>query len=376
MTGRIAWKNLAHDRVRLGVTLIGIVFSVVLMGMQLGLLLNFIRTTATMVDHAGADIWITGPGVRTVDIATPIEERRRFQALAVEGVARAETIILEFSMWKRPDGVRESVILVGLAPDATMGLPWAMTEERGVGDALATPDGVIIDRLYAKKLGSDRIGDKIEINDRRARVAGFTHRVRTFTQSPYVHTAIKTAREFNNRKDDHASYVLIKVAPGHDPAAVAARLRQRIHDVDVRLAAELSAASSHYWLFTTGAGVSLIMSGILGLLVGGVIVAQTLYASTMDHLGEYATLRAMGGPSGYLNRIVLGQAAIAGTLGYALGIAIVIALVRLSRDSNASPQMPWWLAVAIGGVTLTTCLIASLVSLRKVTAIDPTKVFR
>src|SRR5256885_5909033 len=87
LTLLIAWRNLVHDRLRFTVTLVGIAFSTILMGIQLGMLLNFMRTISTIVDHAGADLWIAAHGVPSVDLATPIEERRRFQALAVEGVA-------------------------------------------------------------------------------------------------------------------------------------------------------------------------------------------------------------------------------------------------------------------------------------------------
>src|SRR5260370_34282667 len=114
LTLLIAWRNLVHDRVRFSVTLIGIAFSTILMGLELGMLLNFMHTTSTMVDHAGADLWIAAHGVRTVDLATPLEERRRFQALAVDGVAAAESYFLHFGVWKRGDGVRETVIIVGI----------------------------------------------------------------------------------------------------------------------------------------------------------------------------------------------------------------------------------------------------------------------
>ena len=44
----------------------------------------------------------------------------------------------------------------------------------------------------------------------------------------------------------------------------------------------------------TGAGAALFAGALLGVIVGTVIVAQTLYSSTKDHLSEFATLRAMG----------------------------------------------------------------------------------
>ena len=144
------------------------------MGMQLGMLLNFMHTTSILVDHAGADLWITAHGVRTVDLATPLEERRRFQALKVDGVEAAEPYLLGFGYWKRADGVREMVIIVGINPDATMGKPWDLLDGVNAREAMLSPDGVIVDRLYAEKLSVNAAGQLFEINDHRVRVAGFT----------------------------------------------------------------------------------------------------------------------------------------------------------------------------------------------------------
>ena len=376
LTLLIAWRNLVHDRVRLAVTLVGIAFSTILMGLQLGMLLNFMHTTSTIVDHAGADLWVAAHGVRSVDLATPLEERRRFQTLAVDGVGIAEPYLLQFGFWKRADGVRETVIIVGVDPHAEMGLPWAMLPGQSIHDALSIPDGVIIDRLYAAKLGVETPGQLVEINDHRARVTGFTDGIRTFTQSPYVFTSLRNARLLTNRADVDITYVLIRLAESGAPEAVAQALAARMPDVDVLRPGEFSMKSRSYWLFTTGAGTTMISSSILALLVGVVIVAQTLYASTMDRLPEYATIRAMGGPRSYLYKIVIKQAVIGGLLGYLVGIGIVALLAYLARNSSAAPEVPWWLASGVGIVTVLMCIAASLVSLSKVTSIDPVKVFR
>lgn len=374
MTTLIAWRNLAHDRMRFAVTLIGIVFSVVLMSLQSGLLVGFARTTAGLVEHSGADLWIVNRGVQGVDLATPVGERRRFQALSVPGVTRAEPVMIGFGMWKRGDGKQESVIVVGLTRDATMGGPWNLVA--GGPDALRQPDAVIIDTLYAGKLGVSALGDRVEINGRRARVAGLTQGVRTFTQSPYVFTSLTQARALLGAADDAASYILVTVAPGADVATVAADLSRRIADVDVHTTAAFAKISSDYWLFSTGAGTSLIMSMVLGLVVGVVIVAQTLYATTMDRLSEYATLRAIGGSNAYLYRIILKQAAISAALGYAIGMGLSLALVAGARDASAAPVLPAPLILGLGVVTLVMCLAAALISIRKVMGIDPVSVFK
>jgi putative ABC transport system permease protein len=376
LTLLIAWRNLVHDRLRLVVTLVGIAFSTILVGIQLGMLLNFVHTTSIIVDHAGADLWIAARGVPSVDLATPIEERRRFQALSVAGVANAESYFLRFGFWKRDDGVRQIVIIVGVDPDAEMGLPFAMAPGTSARAALSTPDGVIIDRLYAQKLGVTSIGQMVEINDRRARVVGFTEGIRTFTQSPYVFTSLRNAKALVARSDNEITYVLIRLEEGRSPTAVAHALSERMPGVDVLSAREFSLKSEHYWLFTTGAGLTIISSSVLALFVGVVIVAQTLYASTIDRLPEYAVIRAMGGPRSYLYKIVIQQAVIGGLIGSAIGISVVAVVVYFSRNLSSPPEVPLWLGFSIVILTIAMCIAASLVSLNKITTIDPVKVFR
>ncbi len=379
MTGLIAWRNLVHDRVRFAVTIVGIAFATLLMGIQLGMLVNFVHTTATLVDHSGADLWIAAHGVKTIDLATPLQERRRFEALSTPGVAVAEPYLLGFGFWKKPDGVRETVIIVGIEPDARMGLPWNLRDGVDPRQALLWPDGVVVDRLYAKKLGVDRIGQTFEINDRRVRVVGFTSGIRTFTQSPYVFTSLRKARAISSSLPDAENaitYVPIRVAPGGSIEATREKLAARMPDVDVLTGAEFSSRSSNYWLFSTGAGVTMISSSLLALLVGVVIAAQTLYASTMDRLPEYATLRAIGGGRFYLYAIVVKQALIGGLIGYIVGMAAVLTMVWLGSDSSAAPEAPTWLSLAIGVVMEAMCVMASLISINKLTAINPAEVFR
>jgi putative ABC transport system permease protein len=65
MNSVLAVRNIVHDKVRPAVMLVGIVFAVVLISVQLGLFLGFAETTAALVDNAGADLWIVAPALST-----------------------------------------------------------------------------------------------------------------------------------------------------------------------------------------------------------------------------------------------------------------------------------------------------------------------
>src|SRR5215475_3513349 len=67
----LARRNLFHDKVRLTVTLTGIVFAVVLIVVELGLFVGFTTTTSGLIDRSGADLWVTSRHVPYVELGVP-----------------------------------------------------------------------------------------------------------------------------------------------------------------------------------------------------------------------------------------------------------------------------------------------------------------
>src|SRR6202034_4564334 len=118
------------------------------------------------------------------------------------------------------------------------------------------------------------------------------------------------------------SYLLVHVAPGTDIAGVRTRLLASLSKVEVLTPSQFSSRSRAFWLFGTGAGAALFAGALLGAIVGTVIVAQTLYSSTKDHLNEFATLRAIGSSSGYINKVIICQALLNSVIGFAVAAGI------------------------------------------------------
>ncbi len=370
----LARRNLMHDRVRLTVTLTGIVFAVVLIVVELGLFVGFTVTTSNVIDHSGVDLWVASKHVPYIELGVPFSERKLYQVKAVPGVQDAEKFILRWTQWKREDGRTESVQIVGFNPDKTLGGPWNLVGGN-VAD-LKKPDAIIIDEIYKKKLGVQHAGQVFEINGHRARIVGFTRGIRAFTTSPHVFTTFKNAQDYARVPADQTTYVLVKVAPGAEVSQVQKDIVSRVKDVDVFTSAEFSRMTRFYWMFTTGAGVAVLLAAILGLIVGFVVVAQTIYATTMDHLREYGTLKAMGAPNRYIYRVIMEQASISAIIGYALGMLVSFFVVRASQHGGAAILLPWPMAVGIFFLTVLMCIGAALVSINKVTRLDPAMVFK
>ena len=103
-------------------------------------------------------------------------------------------------------------------------------------------------------------------------------------------------------------------------------------NVEVLTSAEFRERSRVFWLFGTGAGAALFAGALLGLIVGTVIVGQTLYSSTKDHLDEFATLRAMGSSNNYIYGVIIYQALLNAVVGFCLAAVIGFAVVAITAE--------------------------------------------
>jgi putative ABC transport system permease protein len=121
--------------------------------------------------------------------------------------------------------------------------------------------------------------------------------------------------------------------------------------------------------------VALIGGAFLGLLVGTVIVAQTLYSSTKDHLTEFATLRALGTSTAYIRRVIMAQAGLAAVLGYVLGMFIALLVVLASQNTALPIVMTPMLALVLFLLTVGMCTLSAISAIFKVTRLDPAMVF-
>lgn len=370
----IARQNLFHDKVRLCVTLTGVVFAVVLITIQVGIFLGFTRTIAAVIDNSGADVWVTSRGVKNFDIALPLDEQKYYQVLSSPGIEEAAKFIVRFADWKKPNGFQESIEIVGFETDKGLGGPWNYVT--GSDAMLDLKDAIIVDQLYMEKLGVAALGETVEINKKRGRVVGFTRGIRSFTTSPFVFASLKTARNYTHLDEDEFTYVLVKGREGVAPQMLKEAILSNVTNVDVFTTPEFSKLTQDYWMYSTGAGAGLLIAAFLGLVVGTVVVAQTLYATTLDHIGEFAILKAMGAPNGYIYKILFAQATIAAVFGYGLGMGLASIASDLSNFSATVILLPGNLKAAMFGLTLFMCIASAFISIRKVTTLDPALVFK
>jgi putative ABC transport system permease protein len=370
---RLASRNLLHDRLRLVATVIGIVFSIVLVTVQMGLYLGFGHMVTTMIEHAPADLWVMPQGTKCFEDPSLLDERQRFRALSVNGVADASPVVIGFAEWRIPAGGSTPVFLVGSDLRNNGLRPWNLVQ--GSVDSLFAPNAVAVDETYFDRLGITGLGATAEIRGQKVEVTAVTKGIRSFTTTPYVFATIDRARAYVGVAPNKATYFLIRVAPHADVSTVRTRLRAELTDVEILTPAEFRDRSRSFWLFDTGAGAALFAGALLGVIVGTVIVAQTLYSSTKDHLGEFATLRAIGSSGSYIYKVIIWQAVLSAVIGFSLAAGIGVLIVRLTAESALPIMMTPGLTLGLFVLTVVMCIASAIAAIVQVMRIDPAVVF-
>src|SRR5204863_7964950 len=157
--------------------------------------------------------------------------------------------------------------------------------------------------------------------------------IRSFTTTPYVFMDVDRARAHTGVPSNKATYFLVRVGKGADVEQVRRNLLASLADVEVLTPAEFRERSRQFWLFGTGAGAALFAGALLGVIVGTVIVAQTLYSSTKDHLNEFATLRAIGSSRKYIYKVIICQALLSAVIGFSLASGVGFLIVQETVDT-------------------------------------------
>lgn len=371
----LARKNLLHDKLRFLITVSGVAFAVTLVFVQVGLLAGLLDNASITIEHLSADLWVTPRNTPNIDFAQTFSETSVQRVRSIPGVERADNLIVWFMSMSLPTGAKEGILVYALEDFERWNLPWNVVE--GNLTDLRRGDYFFLDHSATKRFGAFAPGDYREILGQRLKIIGRTRDALSFSTTPVAFMDIRTAQQLSRDElAGNTTYILVKLAPGADAEAVRAELRRRLPYNDVHTKAEWAERSRRYWVESTGLGLNLAVTVFLGCLVGVVVVAQTLYTSTMEHLREFGTVKAIGGSNWDIYKILGKQATIAAIFGFGLGGAMAYflrpAMAKIDLKLIIAPQLA--VTVAIG--TLVLCLAAAMVSFRKVASIDPALVFR
>jgi putative ABC transport system permease protein len=371
----LATKSLLHDKLRFIITVSGVAFAVTLVFVQVGLFLGLLDNASITIDHINADLWVTSRNTPNIDFAHTFPETAVQRVRSVPGVSRADNLIVWFMTVNLPSGAQEGTLVYALEDFGGWNIPWNIQQ----GDLRDLKRGqyFFLDDSAVKRYGSFEVGQYREILGQRMKLIGRTRDALSFTTTPISFIDFERAQKLSpDLLSNRTTYVLVRLAAGADAAAVKAEIARRLPYNDVYTRKEWATRSRRYWVDSTGIGLNMYITVFLGCLVGIVVVAQTLYTSTMEHIKEFGTVKAIGGGNLDIYKILAKQASIAAVVGFALGAIMAYAMEPVIRKISLKLIItPSFAAIVFVGSVLM-CLGAAMISFRKVASIDPALVFR
>lgn len=282
---------------------------------------------------------------------------------AVAGVT-ASPVGVSFVNVKRSDGTTVDLALFGVPSDSFLA---SRPEARA---ALAGPAGLVLSHAFEAQ--GIKVGDRLTVVgvDRSLPVLGFTY-AGSYGHVDMGFTSLQTWQELLYGSDARGRFSAI--ALGGSPAAIA----HAAADIDAAVGTDTVTKQQAYSGSPGYQGETSTMAliRVFLLLISALIVGSFFVVWTLQRSRQIAILKALGASATYVARDAVGQLVVllaatsaGGAAAYGLGWLIARTAVPFRLTAGS--------AGASLGLLVVTGLLACLLSVRRVTSVDPSVALR
>jgi len=174
-------------------------------------------------------------------------------------------------------------------------------------------------RLFDSQLN---VGDSVKVNDRSFRVIGILEEVGNAEDDSSVYMSLEKARDLFDAGDEVTMMWVVAENKGEVDA-----LAQRIEDLleKIRGAKDFQVLTREQVAEQVGGIISIItfvLGGIasISLVVGGVIIMNTMLTSVLERTDEIGTMKALGATDSMVLKIFMAEAGLLGMIGGVAGL--------------------------------------------------------
>ena len=364
-----AFKILAKQYLRFIITAFGVALCLMLMLFLLAIYYGVSDASVRYVRESDADIWVLqrhaanllrGTSLLTSKHGTIIRE--------IEGVKSIAPILFFTATVNVPNNTA-SMHLVGYDPKTGKGGPPEIVE----GDTLQNNDQIILDYAFAAKYKL-KIGDKLPIRDDTLTVAGLSGGTNLFVIQ-FAFITLSEARRLLGISSILSCYQVL-IVPGYDMASVAEKIRSASPDFAVF--DRVTFLNNNIHEAETGVMPLLYVVALIGAIVLTALLSLILSVYVLEEQKDYAIMKALGAPAGFIPRIVIQQSLILANSGLIIAILLfdpmLSAVKKFSPTISAESSVLQILIVAAGLLVIS--LLSSILPLLRQRHIYPLEVFR
>ncbi len=372
----LAYRDIRHNLGRFIVTCIGLSLLLGVVLSMIGIYRGLIADALDLVETMDAEVWVVEKGTRG-----PFAESSRITLDTREAIARIHGVVntgaVTFQSIETKNGEsRLRLYVIGYEP-GQIGGPRFITSGRGLTGR--NFEAVVDSR--AKLMP----GDHIQLGRNNFTIVGTTDNAVSSGGEPAIYLSLDDAQKLqidlspsairlerargaltaNSTKTVNA--VIAQVSKNSSPDHIASQIRRwkhlsamtQIEQSNILTESVVEKARKQIGMFTS-----------ILILVSAVIIALIIHTMTMDKIREIATLKLIGAPDRVIAGLIIQQALAMGLIGFGLG-ALFISSIKdyFPKRLVMHPED----GLALAGVVIIICLLASIFGVYTALKVDPAK---
>ncbi|MCH7526216.1 MAG: FtsX-like permease family protein [Planctomycetes bacterium] len=310
----MSWRNLYRQKLRTSLTVLGVAVGVVAIVALGSINRGLWASTDAAIHNAGVDLSVFQAGV-AADLLSSLDEVKTRAALAADPDVEESFAVLTHIL---PVEGRPFFLIFGIGPNE-------MTTARqrpGRGRTIQADDevalGVIAERILGKSLG-----DELTLAGQAFRIVAIFDTGVVFFDGGVVLSLSALQRLI--AREGRVTNFQVRLRAGADPKVVAERL-ERNHPELVAIA-----GVEDYRKVDKGLEIADAMVGavsLIALIIGSVIVTNTMWMSVHERTREIGVLRAMGWSRRGIIAMIMTESAGIGLLGCIVGSGLGVGLAE------------------------------------------------
>ncbi|MFM9848853.1 MAG: ABC transporter permease [Hyphomicrobiaceae bacterium] len=369
----LAYRDVRHNLFRFLLTCFGLSLLLSVVLAMIGIYRGIVVDALTVARNHGVDLWVVEAGSRG-----PFAEASRIPGDSREGIARLAGITAAGSVTYQTVeadqfGRKIRLYLIGFEPGRPGG-PGHIAAGRAIAQSHFE---MIADRRTGLELA-----DRIKLGRTTFTVVGLTENLVASGGDPVAFVTLLDAQKLQFDLAPTAARVqLARGTQGASKDTVNAVVARVASQANVEIVVEGVRRWRHLSAMTQAEQERILAESLVDrarrqigmftsilLLVSAVIIALIIYTMTMEKLRQIAMLKLIGAPDRTIVAMIVQQALALGLTGFAFG-ALLIANIKdyFPRRVVLEPDN----VLALGGVVVLVCLLASALGVRAALQADP-----
>jgi putative ABC transport system permease protein len=369
----LAYRDVRHNLFRFLLTCFGLSLLLGVVLAMIGIYRGIVVDALTVARNHSVDLWVVEAGSRG-----PFAEASRIPGESREGIARLAGVVAAGSVtYQTVEGERRGEKVRLYVIGFEVGRPGA-------------PAHIVAGRTIAQsrfEMVADRrsgleLGDRVRLGRTSFAVVGLTENQVASSGDPVAFITLRDAQKLQFELAPPAARVqLAKGADGAGTDTVNAVVARVAPEANVEAVAEAARRWRHLAAITQAEQERILSESLVDrarrqigmftsilLTVSAVIIALIIYTMTMEKMRQIAMLKLIGAPDRTIVGMILQQALALGLTGFAFG-ALLIANIKdyFPRRVVLEPDN----VLALGGVVVVVCLVASMLGVRAALKADP-----